>query len=354
MEGCVSTGASDPMAEDFRVAAVIPCYNEEAHVAAVIRGLLDVVDFVVAVDDCSTDRTWEILGSLESADLIRVRHDRNRGVGAAMATGYLRALELGAEVCVKVDGDGQMAPEHIPGLVGPVLRGEADYAKGNRFHNLPALTTMPRIRLLGNGMLSFLTKLASGYWSVFDPTNGFTAISRGALERLDLRRIPRSYFFESGMLIELNIQRAVVRDVPIPARYGSERSSLRIGRVLWEFPPLLLRGLVKRFFWRYMIQDFNALTICVLAGVPALVFGIVFGSYHWWLSTTTGVAATAGTTILAALPILLGFQCLLTAFVLDILYQPRLEGPAVGLHSGARSGEPHPGRERTVREVEVG
>lgn len=323
-------------------AAVVPCYNEEAHVADVIRALATRVDLVVAVDDRSTDRTWDVLQGLAGPGIVPVRHDVNRGVGAAMVTGYRAAMELGADVMVKVDGDGQMSPEHLRHIVAPVAHGEADYAKGNRFHDLPALSAMPRVRLLGNGVLSFLTKLASGYWSVFDPTNGFTAVSREMLERLDLDRVPGGYFFESGMLIELNIRGARVRDVPIPARYGEETSSLNIWRVAWEFPPLLVRGLLRRFFWRYLIQDFNALTVCVLAGLPALLFGTVFGAYHWWLSATTGVPATAGTTILAALPVLLGFQCLLTAFVLDILYQPsaRPSGAGRGALSDPAAPEP--------------
>jgi dolichol-phosphate mannosyltransferase len=202
------------------------------------------------------------------------------------------------------------------------VRGEADYAKGNRFRDVEALRAMPRLRLVGNGVLSFLTKLVSGYWSIFDPTNAYTAIRGEMLRRLNFANLAKRYFFETSMLIELNIQGAVVRDVDMPARYGDETSSLRVRSVAAQFPGLLVRGLVRRFFWRYMIRDFNALTLCVLAGVPSIIFGVSFGAYHWWRSIATGVPATTGTVILATLPIILGVQFLLVAFVLDMLYQP--------------------------------
>jgi glycosyltransferase involved in cell wall biosynthesis len=310
-------------ASTTRVAVVVPCYNEEAGIREVIRHVPAGVDLIVAVDDASTDATWQVLSGLDEPRLRAVRHERNRGVGGAMRSGYRRALDEGADIVVKMDGDGQMDPALLPRLIAPLIRAEADYAKGNRFNHVEALGTMPRIRLLGNGILSFLTKLASGYWSNFDPTNGYTAIRRDTLDRLDFDRLAESYFFESSMLIELNTLGAVVRDVEMAARYGEERSSLRISRVLLAFPPLLVGGLLRRFFWKYMVKDFNVLTLCVLAGVPAIVFGVTFGGYRWGLSIVTGVPATAGTTILAALPIILGVQCLLTALVLDVIYQSR-------------------------------
>lgn len=305
------------------VAVVLPCYNEERNVDKVIREIPQWVDRIVAVDDASSDGTWDVLSGLRDPRLQVHRHERNRGVGGAMRTGYLLALEAGAEIVVKMDGDGQMDPGLLPELIAPLIAAEADYTKGNRFNRVDALAAMPRIRLIGNGVLSFLTKLASGYWSVFDPTNGYTAIRSDTLARLDLERIAESYFFESSMLIQLNTMGAVVRDVDSEARYGDETSTLRIRRVLLEFPRLLGSGLLYRFFWKYMVKDFNALSLCVLTGLPAILFGAIFGGYHWAQSVATGVPATAGTTILAALPIILGSQCLLTALVLDVVYQPR-------------------------------
>jgi dolichol-phosphate mannosyltransferase len=314
------------VAEPAHIAVIVPCYNEAAHIAGVVAGLPALVRTVIVVDDHSSDATPEALAAIRDPRVVAIRHERNTGVGGAMLTGYREALRCGADICVKMDGDGQMSPDDLPALLRPLLDGEADYAKGNRFQDLDALARMPRLRLIGNGVLSFLTKLVSGYWSIFDPTNGYTAIRRATLAALPVAKIQRQFFFETSMLVELNITGAVVRDVVMPARYGDERSSLRVGAVLRQFPPLLVLGLTRRFFWRYMIRDFNVLTLCVLAGLPALVFGAGFGAYHWWKSIVSGVPATAGTTILSALPIILGFQCLLVAFILDVLYQPSRRG----------------------------
>lgn len=301
------------------VAVVIPCFNVERHVEAVIRGLPSWVRHVVCVDDASPDRSAAVIEALADPRVKLVRLPKNLGVGGAMKAGYAEAFRLGATVAVKMDGDGQMDPAHLPALLEPVRAGEADYAKGNRFAEPDALVAMPKARLLGNVGLSFLTKAASGYWNVFDPTNGYTALSRAAYGRLRLARVSDGYFFESDLLVELNIAGAVVADVDMPARYGDEVSSLRISRVLFSFPWRLLRGCTRRFVWRYLVADFGLVTLCVLSGLPLFAFGLGFGLWRWWLSYATGVPATAGTVILAALPVILGFQLLLTALQLDVL-----------------------------------
>ena len=304
------------------LAVVIPCYNVARHIEDVVASVPAQVRTIVAVDDASTDGTAAALVRCRDVRLVVLTQALNGGVGSAMLAGYREALARGADICVKVDGDGQMDLSRLLDLVAPVVSGESDFAKGNRFRDVDALAAMPRIRLLGNGVLSFLTKLVSGYWSVFDPTNGYTAISADMLRRMDQTRIAPRYFFETSVLIELNIQGAVVQDVEMAARYGDERSQLSVGRVAATFPFLLMRGLWRRFFWRYMIRDFTAVTVCALAGVPALLFGVTFGAFHWWRSVSTAQPATAGTVLVAALPVILGFQCLLTAFVLDIVQQP--------------------------------
>lgn len=311
------------MPADPQIAVVIPCHNEEDYVAGVVGGIPDFVRTVVVVEDGSTDGTRRVIESLEDPRLVPILHDESHGFGGAMIAGYRAALEAGADVVVKMDGDGQMWPEDLEKLLAPVLEGRADYAKGNRFAQLKALQSMPRVRLLGNSALSFLTKLASGYWSIFDPTNGYTAIRRQTLEQLDLGRLSKKWFFQIDILIDLNIQGAVIRDVDIPARYADEKSDLHEWTIARKWPFLLAWGLLRRFYWRYVIRDFNVLTLCTLAGIPLLVFGVAFGAYHWTRSVQTGVPATAGTVLLAALPVILGFQCLLTALALDVLYQPR-------------------------------
>lgn len=307
------------------VAIVIPCYRVERHIADVIRSIPTHYRTIVCVDDGSTDNSASVIRSLADGRVTLVSHDRNRGVGAAMKTGYLEALRRGAEVCVKMDGDGQMSAADIDGLVAPLLDGTADYAKGNRFVDLRALQRMPRRRLFGNAALSFASKLASGYWNMLDVTNGFTAIRADVLRGLDLDRVSDRYFFETSMLIELNIRRAATIDVEMPARYADERSSMRLARVASTFPGLLLRGLLRRFYWRYLIEEFGVVSICVLLGLPLLLFGVAFGVTQWVESARTGIVASTGTVILATLPIIIGFQLLLVSVLLDVLSSPTLK-----------------------------
>lgn len=302
-----------------RIAVVIPCYGVERHIAAVIRSIPPRFAPIVAVDDCSTDRTAEVIGALDDPRVVLVRHERNRGVGGAMKTGYDEAMRLGADVCVKMDGDGQMSADDLDALVAPLVAGAADYAKGNRFVDRRALRAMPTARLLGNALLSFANKAASGYWNMLDVTNGYTAITTRMLRHVAFGQLSDRYFFESSMLIELNILGARVADVEMPARYGDERSSLRIGQVMRTFPRLLLRGMLRRFYWRYIIQDFGVVSICTLLGLPLVLFGVVFGGIQWAHSLRTGGTASAGTVFLAALPIILGVQLLLVALVLDVM-----------------------------------
>lgn len=307
------------------VAIVIPCYRVERHIADVIRSIPPRYQTIVCVDDGSPDNTGETIRSLDDKRVRLIVHEKNRGVGGAMKTGYAEALRLGAEICVKMDGDGQMSAEDLDGLVAPLLEGAADYAKGNRLVNLRALRQMPRRRLFGNALLSFASKMASGYWNMLDVTNGFTAIRANMLRSLDLASVADRYFFETSLLIELNIRRAVIADVEMPARYGDEQSSMQIGQAAGTFPGLLLRGLLRRFYWRYLIEEFGVVSICVLLGTPLLLFGVVFGAVHWVESVRTGIVASPGTVILATLPIILGFQLLLVSVLLDVLSSPTLK-----------------------------
>ena len=307
------------------VAIVIPCYRVERQIAGVIRGIPSEYGTIICVDDASPDGSAAAIESIGDDRVVLLRHTENRGVGGAMKTGYAEAMRRGALVCVKMDGDGQMSPEDLDSLVAPLLTDAAAYAKGNRFVDLKALRQMPTRRLLGNAFLSFTSKLACGYWNMLDVSNGFTAIKADLLGRMDLDKIADRYFFETSMLIELNILRAVVADVEMPARYGDEQSSLRISRVASTFPALLIAGLLRRFYWRYLIEEFGVVSVCVLAGLPSLLFGMAFGLWRWVDTYHTGVPATAGTVFVAALPIILGVQLLLAAVLLDVISSPTLK-----------------------------
>jgi hypothetical protein len=217
-----------------------------------------------------------------------------------------------------MDGDGQMDPARLPTLVDPIRRGEADYVKGNRFVHTRELMQMPMLRRLGNIGLSFMTKLASGYWAIFDPSNGYIAIHSVVAQLLDPERIHKRFFFENSILIELGLHQAVARDVYIPARYGDETSTLSERRVFFEFPPLLFKGFLRRLAIQYFVRDFNAVSLFAIAGIFAMLFGLVWGGYQWTLSATHGIPASTGTVMIAVLPLILGVQLLLQALVMDV------------------------------------
>lgn len=305
-----------------KVAVVIPAYRAADTIEEVLAGIPAWVDAVYVVDDASPDATAARAAAAGDPRVGVLRHEKNLGVGAATVTGYRRALADGMEICVKMDADGQMDPACLPALVEPLAAGRADYAKGNRFHDAAALRMMPPARRVGNAGLSFLIKAASGQWRIFDPTNGYTAIHRAALSALELGRLAPRYFFESSMLIRLREIGALVEDVPMPARYGGERSHLSVGRAVVEFPWLLFGHGLKRILWQYFVADFNAVSLFLLCGIPLVAFGLGFGVYQWIESYRTGVLASTGTVMLAVLPLILGFQLVLQALVLDVQSAP--------------------------------
>ena len=310
------------MFEGQCVAVVVPCFQVAGHVTEVLRGVPGWVDHIVVVDDGSTD---ELAAAVAAAGVDRVallRHDVNLGVAAAMVTGLRRALELGADVMVKIDGDGQMDPRYIPALLDPIVAGEADLTKGNRFLRRRPLRSMPLLRHLGNLALSFLTKVASGYWNLFDPTNGYLALRRRLVEELELERLGPRYYFEISLLCEAYLSGAVARDVAIPARYGGERSSLSLAGTVAAFPFLLLRSCMRRVVVRYFIRDFTPVALFLVAGTLLSGFGLGFGIDNWLARAGTGQPTPTGTLLLALLPLLVGIQLLLQAVVMDIANVP--------------------------------
>jgi glycosyltransferase involved in cell wall biosynthesis len=303
---------------------VVPCYNVASHIAEVLSAIPEYVDRVVAVDDGSRDETVKVVEATSDKRVELIRHDKNRGVGAAMRTGLARGAEAGADLLVKVDGDGQMDLADLTKLLDALVDDPRyGYAKGNRLVDQKSLSQMPRLRFIGNFALTFLTKLASGYWYVVDPQNGYLAIRRVVWERLDPARISDGYFFENDMLVGLNILDVPVKDVPIPARYGDERSSLRVRRVLFPFFFLLIRRTFYRVYMKYMLRDFSPIALFLLFGIPLFGWGVVFGAYQWWTHAELGIVTPTGTVIVAVVPLILGFQLLLQALVLDIQNSPR-------------------------------
>jgi len=307
----------------MKKAAVIPCYNVADHIREVILTLPSQLDHIIVVDDACPQHSGKIVEEIDDDRIHVLYHEKNQGVGGAVLTGYQKALDLDCDIVVKVDGDGQMDPTCMERLIEPLVRDEADYVKGNRFHDFKALRSMPKIRLIANNLMSFLAKVFSGYWNIMDPANGYTAIHKRALEQLDLDKIARRYFFETDMLHHLYLVNAVVKDIPIPAQYGDEKSSFTAREALLQFPPRLLYGLLKRIFLRYFIYDFNMASVYILLGVPLFLWGLIFGIIEWVDSYVNGVPKTAGTVMLAALPLIISFEMLLQAISIDIHMVPR-------------------------------
>jgi dolichol-phosphate mannosyltransferase len=307
------------------ISVVIPCYNVASHIEAVIGDLPADIAWIIAVNDCSSDHTAAILDRLAQADkrIICLRHEKNQGVGGAVLTGFKKSLELHSDIIIKMDGDHQMDSAYIPALIKPLVENNADYTKGNRFRDLKALRQMPVLRRIGNLGLSFCIKAASGYWNIFDPSNGFVAISNEMLQSIRLENIHKRYFFESSMLIELYYSNAVIQEIPMKARYGDEKSQLSVTRTLFEFPPKLIKAFFKRIILKYFLFDFNIASLYLLFGGPFMVIGTVYGVTNFITYSQHNVGAPTGTVVIPTLLIILGFQLLLSAISYDITNYPK-------------------------------
>jgi glycosyltransferase involved in cell wall biosynthesis len=320
------TTAHDPLTANAerRIAVVIPCFRVTQHILDVIDGIGADVWRIYVVDDKCPDQSGNyVKANGRDPRVVVLHHQANLGVGGAVITGFRQAIADGCDIVVKVDGDGQMDPAFIPKLIRPILAGTADYAKGNRFWNVSDIQAMPLARVFGNAVLSFLTKFSSGYWTIFDPTNGFIAIHTAVLRALPLDKISRRYFFESDLLFRLNTVRAVVADVPMTAIYRNEASNLKIARIFVPFLWGNFRNLLKRVFYNYFLRDFSVASIELLLGIGFLFFGLTFGLTNWIEAATRGEAATAGTVMLAALPIIIGLNLLLSFLHFDVQSIPR-------------------------------
>ena len=306
------------------IAVVIPCYRVKGQILQVVKGIRPEVGKIYVIDDaCPEGSGLYVRENCSDPRVEVIIHPKNLGVGGAVKTGYRKALEDNVDIIVKLDGDGQMNPLLIPKLVEQIRNKQADYVKGNRFYNLDSLRKMPGIRRFGNAILSFVNKMVSGYWNVMDPTNGLTAISAIALKHLPLEKIDDRFFFEQDMLFRLNTIRAVVMDYPMNAEYGQENSNLKIRNVLFSFPVKYMNRFFKRIFYSYFLRDFNIGSLELVLAFLFMGFGIIFGSIKWTHSIVSSQPATAGTVILAGLPVILGFQSFLSFLHFDLTNIPQ-------------------------------
>lgn len=305
------------------IAVVIPSYKVTRHILSVFERIGPEVDRIYVVDDCCPEGSGRFVQEHQRDPRVTVLFNaENQGVGGAVMAGYRAAIDDGFDIIVKIDGDGQMDPGLLPRFVAPIISGRADYTKGNRFFDLEKIARMPKVRIFGNAVLSFLTKLSSGYWSSFDPTNGYTAIAASTAAQLPLDKISKRYFFETDMLFRLNTLRAVVADIPMDAKYEDEESNLKISRVLGDFLRGHARNFGKRIFYNYYLRGMSVASLELPLGLALIGWGVAFGLYHWVRSFSTSAITPAGTVMFSALPIILGVQLCLAFIAFDVAAEP--------------------------------
>ena len=312
-----------PSASPAKISVVIPAYKVTDHILQVIGKIGSEVASIYVVDDCCPDSSGEFVRrNCSDPRVIIIRNEINLGVGGAVMAGYRAAISAGTDVIVKVDGDGQMDPQLIPYFCAPITEGRADYTKGNRFYDLTRIGDMPFMRIFGNAVLSFMAKISSGYWNIFDPTNGYTAISARVAAHLPMDKISQRYFFETDMLFRLNTLRAVVTDVPMDAVYGDEKSNLKISKIIGEFLFKHIRNFGKRIFYNYFLRDVSVATFELISGSLLFCFGTIFGLVNWMAALSHQTYTPLGTIMLAALPVLAGLQLLLAFLNYDVANVP--------------------------------
>lgn len=309
---------------DLVIAVVIPAFRVREHVLGVISRIGPECTAIYVVDDACPDQSGSFVEANCGDSRVRVlRHETNQGVGGAVMTGYQQAIADEADIIVKIDGDGQMDPSLLPQFVEPISRGDADYTKGNRFFDLRGIGQMPLLRRVGNLGLSFMAKASTGYWDIFDPTNGYTAVHRSVASLLPMESISRRYFFETDMLFRLNTFRATVVDVPMDSRYGDEVSNLKVSKIFSEFLYKHLVNLTKRLLYNYYLRDLSIASFELAAGVAMLVAGTLVGGLGWLRSIESGQVASTGTVMIPVVLVMLGVQLVLAFLAYDIANVPR-------------------------------
>lgn len=311
------------MNEKVSIGIVIPYFNAAKHIAQVITKATAYCDHIVVVNDKSPDTfPSEILKTFPQVHV--VENQKNMGVGGATMRGIQELQKIAeVQVIVKLDADDQMDTSYIPKLVSPILAGSAHFVKGNRFRDFKALKQMPWMRRFGNLFLSFLSKVATGYWNCFDFNNGFFAISKETSTELIQSNISHNYFFETSLISELYFQQAKIKEIAMPAIYGDEESNMSLIKMPFLFAINLFKKFISRIWKSYFVYDFNIGTLYILFGFPLFITGIVFGGYNWYKYASVNELTPTGTIMISALLVILGFQLLLQAIQYDIIKTPK-------------------------------
>ena len=308
-----------------KIVVVIPCYKVSRQILKVISNIPEEVSNIVLVDDQCPEKTGEFVAKNANDPRITIlTNAKNLGVGGATKAGYMQAIKFQADIIVKLDGDGQMNPADISKLTKAITGEKCNYAKGNRFFTIKNIKQLPLVRKFGNLVLSFMSKLSTGYYEIFDPNNGFTAIDSDYLTQLPLDEIDNRYFFESDMLYQLNLLGAKVSDIPLPAIYNDEHSSLNIWQSVIIFPKKHLINFIKRIIYTYYLRDFNIASVQLLVGTIFFWWGSILGLTTWLHNMKNGVSSATGTIMLVGILIITGVQLLLSFLNFDMRSQKRI------------------------------
>ncbi len=310
----------------YKIGVVVPAYNEELLIEETISGIPSYVDKIYVINDCSKDRTGEIIDQMSDPRVVPIHHKVNKGVGAAIINGYKHALEDEMDLVAVMAGDNQMDPAQLPRLLIPIIEGKADYTKGNRLLSKEMRKGMNTWRAFGNGILSLITKIGSGYWHITDPQNGYTVISKEALEALDLDSVYTYYGYCNDLLIKLNAYGLQTIDVPMPARYGRETSTIRYGNYIRKVAPMIFRGFLWRLKMKYVVFDFHPLVLFYIASMILLPVGFLFGLWILLQKLVFHGEVSTNYPLLDVFISLMGMQLLLFAMFFDMQVNKMTDG----------------------------
>lgn len=308
------------MYRSLKVAAILPCYNEEKLIEKTIITLPDFVDLIIPVDDNSEDETWKIIKKLSNKNrkVLPVHMSVNQGIGGAYINGFEKALDNKADLIFTMAGDAQCNQDYMSNMIDTLLDEKLDYVKANRFVHLEELKQMPVYRRIGNTTITILTKFSSGYYSIFDSQNGYGVFTRKTLQNLPIQHIGRRYDYENTLLISLAIMGAKIKDEPVPAIYGEEQSTIPVFKTTLRALKVVWNGFWRRVFHKYVVVNFHPIALFFFSGLLLNFVGLSFGLYLVIVKLLTGITPSSGTVMLAVLPVILGFQLLLSAVTMDM------------------------------------
>lgn len=305
------------------ITIIIPCYRVKTKILKVLSKIPSWISKIICVDDFCPEESGKFIESNNNDKRVMILfNEKNLGVGGATMVGFNKALELGADIVVKVDGDNQMDLKYLPDFINPILSNEADFTKGNRFTKFTDYQSMPVFRKVGNIFFSFINRFASGYWNIFDTTNGYLCMNAKLIELLPLKKISKNFFFESDLLNWLYIVRAKVKDVPIKAVYANEKSNINILSVIFNFPILYIRNFFRRFLYEYCLRNPDTKFISFIFGSISLIFGISF-SLIVWKTNFDDIPSSSGTVAISLISILVGINLLSSFFASDLNNHPK-------------------------------